>query len=143
MGCRVIVFGLTQTSEQTRHSYGEAAKLLSLPQKPVSFVIGRRNLPAALLSPPLMQVMLSAREQPGGRMHWNTFSAQKGACQCRVAISNSMRNTFSVQKMAPNKCNVHEHTGCFGRLTKQVLESHNGTYWTMLYSMLYATCYML
>ena len=26
----------------------------------------------------------SAREQPGGREHWNTFSAQKGACQCRL-----------------------------------------------------------
>ena len=32
----------------------------------------------------------SAREQPSGREHWNTFSAQKGACQCRFALSNSM-----------------------------------------------------
>ena len=28
----------------------------------------------------------------------NTFSAQKGACQCRFVISDSMRNTFSAQK---------------------------------------------
>ena len=40
----------------------------------------------------------SASEQLGGREHWNTFSAQKGACQCRIAISDSMRNTFSAQK---------------------------------------------
>ena len=37
-------------------------------------------------------------EQPGGREHWNAFSAQKGACQCRFAICDSMRNTFSAQK---------------------------------------------
>ena len=37
-------------------------------------------------------------KQPGGREHLNTFSAQKSACQCRFAISDSMRNTFSAQK---------------------------------------------
>ena len=41
----------------------------------------------------------SAREQPGDREHWNTFSAQKGACQCCFALSNSMH--FCV-------CGLHE-----------------------------------
>ena len=44
----------------------------------------------------------AAREQPGGREHWNAFSAQKGACQCRFAISDSLRNTL-LRKMIESR----------------------------------------
>ena len=59
------------------------------------------------------------REQPAACEHWNTFSAQKGACQCRFAISvccagaNSSSVASPENKLPAMSCRALSSCLCF------------------------------